>query len=333
MADSIDSLRAKVASLEIRLKQLLEKEQQLELVLKSTGVGIWDWYVQTGEAVFNERWANIIGYTLEELQPTNIETWTKYAHPDDLKESARLLKAHWAGESDYYLFESRMRHRNGHWVWVYDTGRVIEWEKEGVPRRMIGTHLDITDQKRIIAELDAANRELKELGYIDPLTLIPNRRSYDERIKESVSIARRDHRPLSVLMIDIDHFKKYNDDFGHQKGDEALALVAKTIQHAMHRETDFVARYGGEEFVVILHNTALDGAKEVANHILEAVIHAHIPHPQSAHHGLLTVSVGVASATQDYANLLMFADKALYRAKSLGRNRYEIYNLDNANRS
>ena len=328
MADSISSLRAKVASLEARLQLLLEKEQQLELVLKSTGIGIWDWYVQTGETTFNERWANIIGYTLEELQPTSIETWIRFAHPDDLKESDRLLKAHWAGESEYYLFESRMRHRNGHWVWIYDTGRVIEWEKEGVPRRMIGTHLDITDQKRIIAELDAANRELKELGYVDPLTLIPNRRSYDEHIKEAIAIARRDDTSLSLLMIDIDHFKKYNDDFGHQKGDEALALVAKAIQHALNRETDFVARYGGEEFVVILHGTALDGAKEVASHILDAVIHAHISHPQSMHHGLLTVSVGVASATKDFGNLLACADTALYRAKSQGRNRYEVYAPD-----
>lgn len=326
MTDTIESLKARIRLLENEITRLQDQEQQLELVLQSTGVGIWDWYVQSGETTFNERWANIIGYSLEELQPLSIETWTRFAHPEDLKESDRLLKAHWRGETEYYLFESRMRHKDGHWIWVYDTGKVIEWESEGVPKRMIGTHLDITEQKRNMAKLDEANRELRELGYVDPLTGIPNRRSYDEHMKDAIAIAKRNGSSLAVLMIDIDHFKKYNDQFGHELGDQALVRVAKAIDHSLKREVDFAARYGGEEFVVILPGTDLSGTETVAKRILQNVIDEEIRHPSSPFDGVLTVSVGIAVAKGQLDHLLNQADKALYKAKSSGRNRYEVFN-------
>lgn len=325
MSESLESLKSRVQQLEVELALLKEKEQQLELVLKSTGVGIWDWHVQTGEAIFNERWANIIGYTLEELAPVSIDTWTQYAHPEDLVESDRLLKCHWAGKTEYYIFESRMLHKDGHWVWVYDTGQVIEWESEGVPRRMIGTHLDITEQKLIIAKLNQANQELKQLGYIDPLTQIPNRRSYDEHMKDAIAMARRNQQTLAVLMIDIDNFKKYNDHFGHEQGDKALVLVAQAITHSLKREIDFAARYGGEEFVVILPGTSEEGAKIVARRILHEVIEKQIQHPSSTFGGVLTVSVGLSFSHTNYTSLLNQADMALYQAKSNGRNRFEVH--------
>lgn len=127
---------------------LKESSRELELVIEATGVGMWDWQVQTGEVRFNERWANIIGYQLSELEPVSIDTWMKFAHPDDLEESGRLLEAHWNGETDSYCFAARMKHKKGHWVWVLDTGRVVEWQADGKPQRMIGTHLDISEQKR-----------------------------------------------------------------------------------------------------------------------------------------------------------------------------------------
>jgi PAS domain S-box-containing protein len=130
-----------------------ERTAELELVIASTGVGIWDWEVQSGATTFNERWADIIGYTLDELDPVSIRTWAEFTHPDDLAESNRMLERHWAGTSERYEFEGRMRHRHGHWVWVLDTGRVVEWNDDGSPRRMIGTHLDITAQKEAQLEL------------------------------------------------------------------------------------------------------------------------------------------------------------------------------------
>ena len=157
MAETIESLKTQINSLKLKIAEIESCEKYGELVIQSTGLGIWDWEVQTGAASFNERWANIIGYRLEELYPVSIDTWTEYAHPDDLKESERLLKECWAGETDYYIFESRMKHKNGSWVWVYDTGRVIEWESDGVPKRMIGTHIDIDDRKQLEKELQESD--------------------------------------------------------------------------------------------------------------------------------------------------------------------------------
>lgn len=325
MTETIESLKSQVEELKQRIAELESNKMQLELVMSTTGVGVWDWHVQTGETVFNERWANIIGYTLEELSPVSIETWMKYAHPDDLKESEHLLKDNWAGKTNYYICESRMKHKNGQWVWVYDTGRVIAWESKGVPKRMIGTHLDITEQKNTQLLLDKANKELEALVRIDSLSKIANRRGYDERIVSELTVSRREGKPLSLLMIDIDYFKKYNDLYGHEKGDIVIQRVANQIQSTLCRKTDFVARYGGEEFVVLLPFTKINDAAHMCNKILNSITALSIEHEYSKFNQILTVSIGVSSTETDAASILERADKALYKAKENGRNQYHIY--------
>ncbi|WP_444997180.1 PAS domain S-box protein [Aliikangiella sp. IMCC44359] len=140
----------------------LEKSaQNLALVIQSTGVGTWDWNIKTGETQFNERWASIIGYQLEELQPISFETKLAYTHPDDKERSERALQAHWQGETEFYICQSRMKHKAGYWVWVVDTGQVVERDERNNPVRMIGTHLDITESK--LSEIATiAARELVE---------------------------------------------------------------------------------------------------------------------------------------------------------------------------
>jgi len=128
--------------------------KNLQKVISNTGVGTWEWQVQTGEAVFSERWAEIIGYTLEELAPIDIQTWSSNCHPDDLLTSYELLEAHWSGQSDSYVAEIRMKHKLGHWVWVLATGQVTDWFDNGKPRRIIGTHLDVTEQRQQVALLE-----------------------------------------------------------------------------------------------------------------------------------------------------------------------------------
>lgn len=325
MNETIEALKSQNEELKQRIMELESREVQLDLVIKSTGVGIWDWHVQTGELELNERWANIIGYTLEEISPTNVETWIKYAHPDDLKESDRLLKENWAGKSEYYIYESRMKHKNGDWVWVYDTGQVTEWESEGIPKRMIGTHLDITEQKNTQLRLDQANEELENLVRIDPLSNIANRRAYDERLTAELAASRRQGTPLSLLMIDIDFFKKYNDLYGHEQGDIVIQTVAKTLKSILPRKADFLARYGGEEFVILLPVTNFNGASLVCENILDAIASLKIDHECSQYNKSLTVSIGVSSTKSGAANLLKQADEALYDAKERGRNQYIIY--------
>jgi len=138
-----------------------------ELVIEGTRIGVWDWNIQTGETFFNERWAEIIGYTIKDLEPISIQTWMRFAHPEDLLESNLLLEKHFRGESDYYDYQTRMKHKNGHWVWVHDRGKVFEWDAEGKPLRMCGSHIDITEQKeselrlkRLIEEKDVLLAEV-----------------------------------------------------------------------------------------------------------------------------------------------------------------------------
>jgi PAS domain S-box-containing protein len=141
-------------------QSLKETNQRLEFVLQSTSVGIWDWEIDSGKTVFNERWAQIVGYTLDELAPTNIDTWMALAHPDDLDESEKQLNRHWQGETEYYTCESRMQHKDGYWLWVLDTGKMVEWHVNGRPKRMIGTHLDINHLKQTELEIQDKNQRM-----------------------------------------------------------------------------------------------------------------------------------------------------------------------------
>ncbi len=134
-------------------KELRESRERLELSIEGANVGLWEWYVQTGKTIFNEKWANIVGYTLEELQPIDINTWLNLCHSDDLEISDKLLKAHFKGKTEYYECEARMKHKNGDWVWVLDRGRVMEKDEDGKPVRMSGTRMDITERKKQEEEL------------------------------------------------------------------------------------------------------------------------------------------------------------------------------------
>lgn len=131
-------------------RELKVSSERLDLAVKGTNVGLWDWDIPSGEIVIDERWAEITGYTKEELNPMTIQTWERLAHPQDLEKSFQLISEHFAGDLDQYSCEVRIKHKEGHWVWVLDRGRVVEWAQDGKPLRMAGTHLDITE--RIEAE-------------------------------------------------------------------------------------------------------------------------------------------------------------------------------------
>ncbi|WP_422101665.1 PAS domain-containing protein [Vreelandella sp.] len=142
---------------------LQESERRARLVIEGTGVGTWQWNVQTGDTVFNERWAQMVGYTLEELGTTSIDTWLNLAHPDDLAHSSALLNAHFLGETDSYSCKARMRHKQGHWIWVHDRGQVFDWTPEGQPLLMYGTHADITKEVAAQQALQASRDEFASL--------------------------------------------------------------------------------------------------------------------------------------------------------------------------
>jgi len=151
--------------------RLAIEKQRLADILEGTNVGTWEWNVQTGETVFSERWANIIGYTLEEISPTNFETWTKFMHPDDLKIAQKELDKHFSGEKDYYDVEFRQSHKNGSWVWINARGKVVKWSKDKKPIKMSGTHLDISNSKRIEEEREAAFQNAQKANNVKDIFL------------------------------------------------------------------------------------------------------------------------------------------------------------------
>lgn len=131
-------------------EELIKEKQKLQSVIKGTNAGTWEWNVQTGETFFNERWAEIVGYTLDELAPISIDTWLKLVHPDDLEISNQRVQACFSKQTEYYQCECRMKHKAGHWVWIIARGKVVSWTNEGKPLMMYGTHSDISEQKKKI---------------------------------------------------------------------------------------------------------------------------------------------------------------------------------------
>lgn len=199
-----------------------------------------------------------------------------------------------------------------------------------VVRARVSAHLKLKEHSDL----------LRELSKRDPLTGVANRRALDEQIGIEWRRGLRNGEPLSLLMIDIDHFKKYNDHYGHLKGDSCLRKVAQAISGEATRAGDLVARFGGEEFAVLLPQTNGEQAVAVANKICEAVRALQIPHAESTTGGIVTISVGVGSLVPQYASgstsaqaaengfrtaraLFEMADGALYAAKEAGRNRVE----------
>lgn len=145
-------------------RALEDKRQRLAAIIEGTGAGTWEWNVQTGETRFNERWAEIVGATLDEMSPTTIQTWADLAHPEDLARSGALLQAHFSGEAPAYECEARMRHRDGHWIWVLDRGRLLTRTPDGQPEWMFGTHLDITSRKAQEEKLRKSEELLNRTG-------------------------------------------------------------------------------------------------------------------------------------------------------------------------
>ena len=175
-------------------------------------------------------------------------------------------------------------------------------------------------------ELKKQRDFLRRLSSVDGLTGVANRRSFNDTFGNEWRRCARASAPMSVIMIDIDHFKSYNDAYGHQAGDACLQAVASAMKHCAGRPQDMLARYGGEEFVLLLPNVAAQGAESVAQHILQEVRTLAIPHRMSTASEIVTVSIGAATqAPCEGGNpemLIRTADSLLYQAKKSGRNRY-----------
>ena len=315
--------------LQEEMKQRQDAERSLALhmerlnhIIQGTNVGSWEWNVQTGETVFNQRWAEIIGYTLEELQPISIDTWMKYAHPDDLEKSGELLEQHFNGEAEFYDTEARMKHKDGHWVWVHDRGKVYSWTKDGKPEWMAGTHQEITERKQ-------AEEKIQHLANHDALTNLPTLRLAKDRINMAVTMAKRESKLAAVLFVDLDGFKAVNDTFGHEAGDSLLQSVADHLRRSV-REMDTVARIGGDEFLVVLTNLHGESEiKKIAEKIISAVSNLSEIFQYQEQNINIGASAGIAVFPDDGSDskeLIAKADKAMYQVKAEGKNNYCFFN-------
>lgn len=182
-------------------------------------------------------------------------------------------------------------------------------------------------------ELLKANRKLQDLSSTDELTRISNRRIFNQHFSSEWIRMKRENKPISLIMCDIDFFKQYNDLYGHQAGDECLIKVADIMRGNVSRAGDLVARYGGEEFAIVLSDTSAGGAAQVVRKIISELQKQHIPHDASKASGFVSMSFGIASVVPSddftFEKVVKMADKALYNAKANGRNRYEIFNTKN----
>lgn len=213
---------------------------------------------------------------------------------------------------------------NTRWYQVILSPFVANGEVQGI----IGNYIDITQRKSVEAALQEANEQLEQLAAIDGLTKIANRRRFDAYLQQEWHRMTREEQPLSLILLDVDYFKVFNDHFGHQQGDVCLIAVAQAMSRAVKRSTDLVARYGGEEFAIILPNTRRAGAVVVAEAIQAEIAALKIDHPSSPISAFLTASMGIASTMPEEgvspSELISVADAALYQAKRRGRDRYWV---------
>lgn len=244
-------------------------------------------------------------------------------NPHDRDRVERTVTALKSGEIDEARLLYRNRHRDRKEIWIETTLRATRKAKTGEIDGVVGISRDMTEHKDLQDKLAA-------LATLDGLTGLANRRYFDDRSRDEWARAKRDGTPLSLLLIDVDHFKKYNDRYGHQTGDECLRSVARAVAQQARRPADLAARYGGEEFALLLPNTDMRGCEQVGEALRKAVSALGIPHSLNIPTKIVTVSVGgaislPAAATSGELNLMIdAADRALYAAKRGGRDRFEM---------
>jgi diguanylate cyclase (GGDEF)-like protein len=201
-----------------------------------------------------------------------------------------------------------------------------QWQQSEINlfNQLAGQAAIAIQQSELYQQLQQANQELQRLAASDGLTLVANRRCFDDTLKTEWQRLAREKASLSLILCDVDCFKLYNDTYGHLAGDDALRQVAQTISQTVKRPADLVARYGGEEFAVILPNTDITGAMAVAKEIQTNVQALQLPHPTSTISKFITLSIGVAAIIPDSKSsadtLVAAADQGLYQAKAQGRN-------------
>lgn len=297
--------------------------------------------------LFNKASESMTGFKFKEVE--NKTPWDLFILPDEVDSVRNVFSQLTAGNfpnkhTNYWITKDKSKHliewsntaitgKNGDITFIIATG--IDVTEKKAAEDEINNHINILEEtvSNRTAELTKANLELENLINVDGLTNIFNRRYFNEVIEKEIERGKRSNKPLSLLLYDIDYFKKYNDTYGHVAGDKCLIKVATTLNNFFSRAADFVARYGGEEFVVILPGVGSKNALELANKLNLEIQNNKFPHKSSPISNVITMSTGVVtrqpSELTNSKSLILEADKALYQAKGNGRNRAYLYSNDN----
>lgn len=304
---------------EFKQREVLEKEsERLSFTVEISGIGTWTWDAKQGTAiVLDDNMQAILGIN-QPILKNGINDILEFVHPDDrtmVRASLTdALKTGEASTTDYRIIrpDGRVRYIQARGGVHKNEQRQVQWG--------VGTIWDVTERRNM-------EEELRQLTIRDALTGLFNRRYLDDTLSQEWRRGARSKAEISLLMVDIDHFKNYNDQLGHQAGDECLRKVARVMASKVKRSADFVARYGGEEFAVVLTETGTERAQKMARRMCDAVRRAALPHPESSVGAYVTVSVGVHTAICDKNSspeqLFSGADQALYEVKMAGRNNYK----------
>lgn len=293
------------------MESLIEKESDDFLVdfAWAGNLGLWYWNYKKNIVKFNDKKVEQLGYDASLVGDIGFEFFTNKIHADDYEGVMENMRGHLRGDLPAYEVEYRIQHKDGHYLWYYDRGTVVKRSEEGTPEIIQGIVFDITESKKI-------EKKLKKLSERDALTNLYNRRMFHDKVIEQIEKSNKSDERFTLVMLDIDHFKKINDTYGHLVGDETLKKLADLITEDK-RSKDIVFRYGGEEFFLLLPDTPLNDGVHVAKRLHQLIAEMEIPKV-----GNITVSMGVVEHQKGETidDLVKNADELLYDAKDSGRN-------------
>jgi diguanylate cyclase (GGDEF)-like protein/PAS domain S-box-containing protein len=324
----IAEFEKKIAGLEKENAELKQSnarlQEKLNAALDSNGLCLWEHHVPSGKlTIFNMDWGKMLGYQPHELSAT-FETWKNNLHPDDYHQAMKAFEDHLSGSCDLYEVVYRMTHKDGSDSYVYDRGRVVEFDTNGAPLRIMGTHIDITQEKRF-------EQQLATLASTDRLTGLLNKQAIEQRFREMKSADKLVR--AAMIFIDIDNFKAVNDTLGHQAGDQLLSFIAQRLvtlasdvnsltsdTAALASEPVQIGRIGGDEFVILFPDTEPDQVTRFCEELLQTAV------PES--NQMLTdvaigMSIGVCFFNQGdhhFNDVYQQSDLAMYQIKRNGKN-------------
>jgi len=319
-----DQLSLQLEERQMMSEALHESEEQFRSLVANLPGAVYrfriddEWTLEFMSEVIEE----ITGFPPSYFIQNRVRPYRSIIHPDDLEMVEKAVREGLDPMQSIFV-EYRIIDADGRIRWFLEKGQAI-FSQEGQPLWLDGAIFDDSERKFAEEALQKANEELQRLATTDGLTQISNRRRFDEFLANEWKRALRSKQNLSLILGDIDFFKLYNDNYGHQAGDQCLHTVAQTINSILRRPADLAARYGGEEFTVILPDTDMEGAFHVAERVRNKIQQLEILHEHSTVEKHVTLSLGVASIVPTHEglpeSLLEKADEALYKAKEKGRN-------------